>query len=144
MPGAPTAKGRPRMTLEGHTYTPHKTVEYENLVRLEYNRQCNGFRFGPDAPLCVHITAYYPIPQSTSRKKRQLMISHQLRPMKRPDVDNVVKAILDALNEIAYHDDAQVVDCIVSKFFDDAPRVVITIGEIRTDMEESNNEAAHL
>lgn len=125
--GTPTAKGRPRMTKEGHTYTPHKTVEYENLVRLEYSRQCGNHKFDRDIPLDVRIVAYYPIPKSVSKKKRKMMVRHQLRPMKRPDTDNVCKSILDSLNEVAYHDDAQVVDCQVRKFYGEAPRVVVRI-----------------
>ncbi len=125
--GAPVAKGRPRMTRQGHTYTPQKTVAYENLVRLEYQRQCGSFKFGTDAPLDVRITAYYPIPKSVSKKKRQMMVSHQLRPMKRPDTDNVCKSILDSLNGVAYYDDAQVVDCQVRKFYGEDPRVFVKI-----------------
>ena len=89
--GTPVAKGRPRMTRQGHTYTPQKTVAYENLVRLEYQRQCGSVKFGKDIPLDVRIAAYYPIPKSVSKKKRQMMVRHQLRPMKRPDTDNVCK-----------------------------------------------------
>lgn len=125
--GTPIAKGRPRMTKAGRTYTPQKTVEYENLVRLEYRRQCGDFKFSQDLPLDVRILAYYPIPKSVSKKKRQMMVSHKLRPMKRPDTDNVCKSILDSLNEVAYHDDAQVVDCQVRKFYGEDPKVVVKI-----------------
>jgi len=129
--GTPTAKGRPRMTRQGHTYTPQKTVMYENLVRLEYQRQCGSFQFDRDALLDVRMIAYYPIPKSVSQKERQMMADHRIRPMKRPDVDNVCKSILDSLNQIAYHDDAQVVDCQVRKFYGDTPKVVVTIEEIK-------------
>lgn len=125
--GPPTAKGRPRMTRDGHAYTHQKTVEYENLVRLEYRRQCGDHKFGRDIPLDVRIVAYYPIPRSASKKKRQMMASRQIRPMKRPDTDNVCKSILDSLNEVAYHDDAQVVDCQVRKFYGEDPRVLVRI-----------------
>ena len=127
--GAPVAKGRPRMTRNGRTYTPQKTVNYENLVRLEYTRQCGEQKFPQDSPLDVRIMAYYPIPKSVSKKKRQLMIDKQLRPLKKPDTDNVCKAILDSLNDIAYHDDAQVVDSMIRKFYSENPRVVVTISE---------------
>ncbi len=132
--GTPIAKGRPRMTKAGHTYTPQKTVEYENLVRIEYWRQCGDFKFGQDSPLDVRILAFYPIPKSVSKKRRQMMISRKLRPMKRPDTDNVCKAILDSLNEVAYHDDAQVVDCQVRKFYGEDPRVVVKIIELESTL----------
>lgn len=129
--GAPVAKGRTRMTRNGRTYTPEKTVNYENLVRLEFMRQCGGMKFPQDAPLDVRIMAFYPIPKSVSKKKRQLMIDRKMRPLKKPDTDNVCKAILDSLNEVAYHDDAQVVDSMVRKFYSENPRVVVTISEAR-------------
>lgn len=125
--GPPTGKGRPRVTREGHAYTPKATVEYENLVRLEYHRQCGDCMFGREVPLDVRIFAYFPIPKSTSKKKRNCMMNHTVRPMKRPDADNVCKAILDSLNGIAYYDDSQVVDCQIRKFYDDNPRVTVKI-----------------
>lgn len=110
-------------------YTPEKTVSYENLVRLEYRRQCNDFKFPKDTPLDVRITAYYGIPKSASKKKAQLMRERKIRPMKKPDFDNIGKIVCDSLNDIAYHDDAQIVDAQVRKFFSDDPRVVVTIQE---------------
>ena len=52
-----------------------------------------------------------------------------IRPMKKPDFDNIGKIVCDALNDIAYHDDAQIVDAQVRKFFSDDPKVVVTIQE---------------
>ena len=109
--GEPQGKGRPRFTAVGgyvKTYTPDATASYENLVKLEYRRQCKDFRFEKEIPLDVRITAYYPIPKSTSKKKRADMVAYKLRPMKKPDTDNVVKVVLDSLNQIAYNDDVQV------------------------------------
>lgn len=125
--GQPTAKGRPRMTRNGHTYTPQKTIEYENLVKIEYRRQCGNAKIGADTPVDVRVLAFYSIPKSVSKKKRELMMSGKIRPMKRPDTDNVLKSVLDSLNDIAYHDDAQVVDCQIRKFYSDSPRVEVTI-----------------
>lgn len=127
--GEPRGKQRPRMTKTGHTYTPIETVQYENLVRLEYSRQCHDFIFEDRTPLDARITAYYSIPKSTSVKKRQAMLEHRIRPIKKVDCDNLVKIVLDSLNGIAYRDDVQVVDCQVRKFYSDRPRVVVTLQE---------------
>ena len=54
---------------------------------------------------------------------------NSIRPTKKPDCDNVIKAILDSLNQIAYHDDTQVVDLQIRKFYSHKPRVVVTIKE---------------
>ncbi len=130
--GEPRGKGRPRFSKIGNftkAYTDDKTLSYENLVKIEYRRQCEDFRFPDDAELDARIICYYTIPSSVSKKKKNMMLEHQIRPKKKPDCDNVVKIILDSLNEIAYKDDTQVVDCQVRKFYSDQPRVVITIRE---------------
>ena len=59
-----------------------------------------------------------------------------LRPTKKPDMDNVVKIIADSLNQIAYRDDTQIVDCQCRKFYSDNPRVEVTIKEVKPDVEE--------
>ena len=132
--GDPQGKGRPRFsTVCGHvhTRTPDETVLYENLVKTEYRQQV-GVKFPDDAMLDVRIFAYYPIPKSVSKRKRQAMLEKRIRPIKKPDWDNVGKVICDSLNGIAYRDDAQVVDSMVRKFYGEDPKVVVTIEEIET------------
>lgn len=130
--GKPQGKGRPRFTKVGNfarAYTPDSTVAYEELVRLEYRRQCQDYQFQEGVPLDVRIMAYYDIQKSVGKKKRQQMISHQLRPLKKPDCDNIIKCVLDALNQIAYKDDAQVVDCQIRKLYSEIPRIEVLIME---------------
>lgn len=130
--GEPEGKGRPRFRSAGpyvKTYTPDKTLSYENLIKIEYRRQCNDAKFPPDAQLDVRITAYYGIPKSKSKKVKALMAEKKIRPLKKPDADNVVKVFLDALNKLAFHDDVQVVDLQVRRFYSYDPRVVVTIQE---------------
>ena len=52
------------------------------------------------------------------------------RPTRKPDFDNIGKIICDALNGIAYRDDAQIVDALVRKFYSDTPRVIVEISDI--------------
>ena len=130
--GEPAGKGRPRFSNAGgfvKTYTPEKTVSYENLVKLEYGQQCKNYRFPDDAQLDVRIVAYYEIPKSTSKKKAKLMEEGKIRPTKKPDFDNIGKIICDSLNQRAYRDDSQIVDAQVRKFYSHNPRVVVTIQE---------------
>ena len=129
IPGEPTGKGRPRFTNAGHTYTPKKTVDYERRVRAEFIKQCGHAVYEQGVPLDVRITAYMTIPKSASQKKRKLMVEHKIRPTKKPDFDNIGKVVCDSLNGLAYHDDAQVVDAQVRKFYGEEPRVVVTISE---------------
>lgn len=127
--GEPQGKGRPRFSKVGGkviTRTPDATVLYENLIITEYRRQV-GRRFEDDAMLDLRIVAYYGIPASASKKRKAAMLAGDIRPTKKPDADNIVKVVADALNEVAYHDDAQVVDCQVRKFYAEQPRIVVTI-----------------
>ena len=129
MPGPPKGKGRHRFTQSGHAYTPKETVEYEKKVAFCYKQQCGNAFFEDHIPLDMRITAYFQIPKSVSKKKRQAMIDHLIRPTLKPDSSNVMKAIEDGLNKVAYSDDAQIVDSQVRRFYSDNPRVVVTIQE---------------
>ena len=102
---------------------------YENLVKTCFY-QTGVHPFDADEELRANITAYYPIAKSTSKKKRQQMFAGLIRPTKKPDLDNVIKSILDALNKVAYHDDTQIVSLSMEKFYSDSPRVEVTINSI--------------
>lgn len=126
---APVGKARPRVTRNG-TFTPAKTREYEKLVRVEYGEQCGAQYFG-DSPLAVSITAYYPIPKSASKRRREQMESRLIRPTIKPDSDNICKAVCDALNGIAWKDDAQIVNLGFEKYYGTEPRVKVEIEEVK-------------
>jgi Holliday junction resolvase RusA-like endonuclease len=129
--GEPVGKGRPRVGRlkngASHTYTPEKTAAYERQIRVEFLRQTGGARFPGDVPLEMSIAAYYAIPKSASKHKRAEMEIGALRPMKKPDADNVLKICADSLNKMAYHDDAQIVKSAISKHYGNEPRVEISI-----------------
>ena len=77
------------------TYTDSKTSNYENLVKLSYQNQAK-VKFDDDTSLSVYITAYFPIPKSVSKKKREQMANYELLPAKKPDT--IYKVVLDSLN----------------------------------------------
>ena len=126
--GEPKGKGRPRVTSYG-TYTPKQTVVYENLVKTMYSVQCGVFKFPDDSQLDITVIAYYAIPKSVSKAKREAMLLGKIRPTKKPDWDNIGKIVADSLNQIAYKDDAQIVDAQVRKYYSDNPRVEVMIKE---------------
>ena len=132
--GEPKGKGRPRFnTRTGHAITPKDTVNYETLVDMEYLAQCQDFRFPDDMMLDMRIKAYYSIPKSASKKKKAAMLAGKIRPTKKPDMDNVVKIIADSLNQIAYRDDTQIVDCQCRKFYSENPRVEVIIKSVEPE-----------
>lgn len=129
--GEPKGKGRPRFCRNtGHAITPKDTVNYETLVKMEYTQACGEQIFPDDAMLDMRIKAYYSIPKSASKKRHAAMLSGDIRPTKKPDMDNVIKIIADSLNKIAYRDDTQIVDCQVRKFYSEKPRVEVMIQTI--------------
>ena len=135
--GEPVGKSRPKFsTFNGHTvaYTPQKTVNFENLVRLSYQQQCSNFiPYAKDVPLRAEIRAFFSIPKSTSKKKREMMLIGDIRHTKKPDTDNLAKSCLDALNGIAYYDDSQICELTVNKYYSDSPRTEIIIEGIGYD-----------
>ncbi len=127
IPGEPVAKARPRVT--GHvTYTPGKTKNYETLVKELYFVKHKQTLL--EGELKINIKAYFKIPKSTSKKKKAEMNSGKIRPTKRPDIDNVIKSITDALNGVAYDDDSQIVSVVAEKYWSEEPRVEIELGKI--------------
>lgn len=134
IPGPPQGKARPKVvrikTGASVTYTPDKTVRYEELTRSRYQAAAQGFKFADDAQVAVQITARYPVPKSKSKKARFAMLAGQIKPTKKPDCDNIVKIVCDALNEIAYRDDAQIVLVQVSKEYADEPRTDVRMWEV--------------
>ena len=129
VPGEPGHKGRPRFTRYGHAYTDKKTVEFENLVRVAFTQHVPGHQ-PYEGPCRVEIDAYFPIPVSTSKKRKAFMMDGLIRPTKRPDCDNIAKAVLDALNSVAYNDDKQIIEMLVRKWYSDVPRTIVMIEEV--------------
>lgn len=134
VPGPPQGKARPRVVRAKNgmsmTYTPDKTVAYEELVRLRYKAAAQGFRFPDDAQLAIQITSFYPVPKSKSKRVQSDMLAGVIRPTKKPDCDNIVKIICDALNELAYKDDAQIVVTQMSKYYGKVPKTLVKIMEV--------------
>ena len=124
IPGDPRGKQRPRFNRRtGTTYTPTETVAYEKEVRALFYKA--GGRKG-DGPVALGITAFYKIPTSATRAERERMSAGE-PPQKKPDLDNVVKIIMDGLNGAAYDDDKQVTSIHAEKEYSEAPRVEVDI-----------------
>lgn len=125
IPGQPKGKARPRVTRNG-TYTPKSTREFEALIRSCYAQKCGTFSFPPGVPLCVTITALFSIPTSYSKKQREALLSQPHA--KKPDADNIAKAVLDSLNGHAFHDDGAIARLTVHKIYTDgAPCIGVHI-----------------
>lgn len=105
VPGEPHGKGRPRMTRAGHAYTDAKTRDYEAAVRVHALKAMQGRR--PFAGGCiVYLEATFEPPKSASKKKRDALVGAPV--LKRPDIDNVEKSVIDGMNGVVFNDDALV------------------------------------
>lgn len=131
--GEPQGKGRPRSRIakgrDGNQfiaiYTPKETRTYEGALKLAA-RVAMGRRPPIDGPLEIVITAVMPIPKSWSRKKRDAAMAGVVRPTTVPDWDNFGK-VCDALNEVVWLDDKQVVDGRVVKRYGEEPMMRIEV-----------------
>ena len=103
VPGRPVGSARTRVTRNG-TYIPKRTRMYMNDVRRSY---AGAYFF--ECPVFMEIHAYFPIPKSATRIEREQIKAMDYVYTKKPDCDNLLKSVMDALNRVAYQDDSQVV-----------------------------------
>ena len=119
-------KGRPRFTKWGGTYTPDRTRNYEALIGLKFKEK---YKCEPsEKPLKAIVVVTFEPPKSLSKKKREALLLTKYT--KKPDVDNVIKAILDGLNGIAYKDDSQIYDLKTRKEYGLEDTIYIELEEI--------------
>lgn len=129
IPGEAVAKGRPKLgTVNGHAmaFTPKKTRAYEDIVRQTAVREWNRVMLH-DAPISLAVVFYRGIPASWPKGKQAAALAGSLRPVGRPDLDNLVKSITDGMNGVVYRDDALIVETHSAKRYAIRPRVEVTL-----------------
>lgn len=112
------AKGRPRARTRGGKvtlYTPDTTIKGEAWVRQCWMDQVGQVLL--TGPLEVRLKLHSPIPKSWNQKQQAQAHGDNMRPVTKPDLDNVGKLALDALNGIGWFDDSQVVRIVIDKCF---------------------------
>lgn len=143
VPGKPQGKARARTFYNPKTQgmssvTPEKTVLYENFISTCYLQIAGEERFEDTAYIRIRIQAFFEVPKSSSKVKKEAMLNGEILPAKKPDIDNIAKAVLDALNSVAYRDDTQVVELQLRKQYSEKPRVKEEI--MRLKQEHLNRE----
>lgn len=119
---------RPKFsTFGGHVRAidPIKSRDFKQFVKMVAAEHAPAALIETEIRLFVDI--YRPIPKSLSKKKRAEAIAGQLRPTKKPDLDNLVKGIKDGMSKVIWNDDAQIVEMIVRKFYSENPRAVVKV-----------------
>ena len=130
IPGPPVGKGRPRATVRGghvRTYTPKKTAHWEAVAASTLMESWDSVPL--DGPASVGIVALFPRPQRMLWKTKPMPRCPYVQ---KPDVDNVAKAVLDALEKAGVLRDDKAVwslDCVALYCSgDESPRVVVRVG----------------
>lgn len=138
----PRGQGRPRFrTIQCKngagavaTYKAREDVAYEKAVRDAYLLEHGGQK-PLEGPLTVAVTALLPIPKSETIARKKLMHDDLIRPTKKPDIDNIVKAVLDALNGVAWVDDKQICELTAAKRYADSNDTGLVVSIITTGSE---------
>jgi Holliday junction resolvase RusA-like endonuclease len=117
--GDPKGKGRPRFSRVGNftkVYTDKQTLTYEAMIAT-FAKQAMGGTELLKTPVSVFLYVRLPVPQSYSKKRRDACLSGLEKPCKKPDIDNIAKTYLDAMNGVIFVDDTQVIDLHVKKLY---------------------------
>jgi Holliday junction resolvase RusA-like endonuclease len=135
--GEPVAQGRPRATTiagKVRMYDPAKSRDYKDYIRLAASQEA------PETPLegalLLVVDIYRPIPKSFSKKKTAQAEAGEIRPTTKPDVDNYIKTIKDALKNIMWRDDSQVVEVVARKWYSQKPRIEVEIQPLEEKVQQ--------
>jgi Holliday junction resolvase RusA-like endonuclease len=125
VPGLPQGKGRARFG-NGRAYTPAKTVAYEGLIALA-GQQAMGNRALIEAPIYLMVDAFFPIPKSWPKARKQAATSSLVWHVAKPDADNILKAVGDGLNGVVWKDDTQIAFAKITKQYAEVPRLQVIV-----------------
>jgi len=124
--GNPLALKRPRFYRKGEhmgVYDSQKVEKEQIIWQLRAQFRNEPFAF----PMMIDLTFFMPIPKSTSKAKKRQMVCGSIHHIKKPDIDNLQKFILDCMNNIVYKDDAQIVELNSKKLYAENPGTLIVI-----------------
>ncbi|WP_411842132.1 RusA family crossover junction endodeoxyribonuclease [Salinicoccus sp. HZC-1] len=133
--GKAVPQPRPRVyqTASGKSkaVNSRQSVTYKRLVKLAAKNYMNRNRLSiAECPISVYLTFVYTPPKSYTKKKLKAIQDGILMYQKKPDLDNLAKGVLDALNNTVYKDDSQIVELNVKKQYGDKDEVLIQIKEL--------------
>lgn len=129
--GDPKGKGRPRFSRVGSftkVYTDKQTLGYEAKITY-FAKQAIGSTEPLKTAVSVYLYVRLPIPQSYPKKRRDACLNGSELPCKKPDIDNIAKTYLDAMNGVIFVDDTQVIDLHVKKVYAEKTGVDVMVTE---------------
>lgn len=142
IPGKPVAKGRHRTSpaklgfkggkpyvIQGHTFTPTTTREWEKMAKLYIKSALkgNGKIWGA---ISLIVVVVFAVPVSWPKWKREAALEGIIVPTGKPDLDNLLKATKDAVNKLGWQDDSYVTTSSEVKMYGENPGVFVRISNI--------------
>lgn len=128
--GKPVGKGRPKFNrATGAAYTPTTTTVAEREIRQAW-READEPRMPDDVALGMEVVVSVERPKGHFKKNGELSAVGLRNPIprnKKPDLDNVVKLIMDSLNSRAYRDDVLIARLTVDRKWSDWPSTSIRV-----------------
>ena len=129
VPAKIIGKGRQRLnSYTGQVYTPTRTKDYESLVEQYFLLKYPRYKT-MEGRAKVTIVAHFEIPKSTNKLQRENMLGNTISPTKKPDIDNIVKIVLDSMNKFAFKDDTQITKIEVEKVYSEEEKLYVKIEE---------------
>jgi Holliday junction resolvase RusA-like endonuclease len=129
--GTPVPKGRARYARRGNfisTYTPEKTRTYETLIK-DAAIEAMGSSEPLETPVSLYLYIRVPIPKSCTKKRLEAIANGSEKPTKKPDSSNILKSVEDAMNQVVYKDDCQIINHHITKVYSSLSGVDICVRE---------------
>ena len=127
--GEPVAKGRPRFSTRGKfpvAYTPEKTKAYEFEVGMMALAAMGGTK-PLEGALEAFIYITYAVPESYSKKRLEACLSGLEKHTKKPDLDNVIKSVIDGMDKIVFDNDSQITSIHATKVYGEVEKVEVMV-----------------
>ena len=130
--GQPVAKGRPRFSTRGKfpvAYTPEKTKTYEAEVGL-MAKAAMGVTKTLEGALEAFIYVTFPVPASYSKKRTEACLNETEKHIKKPDLDNVVKSVIDGMDKVVFNNDSQIMSIHATKVYGEIAKVEVLVRQV--------------
>ena len=130
--GQPVAKGRPRFSTRGKfpvAYTPEKTKTYEAEVGL-MAKAAMGASKALEGALEAFIYVTFPVPASYSKKRTEACLNETEKHIKKPDLDNVVKSVIDGMDKVVFNNDSQIMSIHATKVYGEIAKVEVLVRQV--------------
>ena len=115
-------------------YISNKVKQYADKVKNSFESEYPNWRVDNKNAFKMEIDIFVKIPQGKNKTFKMRCLAGEIRPLKRPDIDNCAKNILDALNGILYADDKQIVELTIRKHYAESDYVKISAETIKEEL----------